>query len=360
MKILIIYATAGAGHRMAAEALNQGFQGSGYDVHLVDALDHTSRFYKRMYSQSYTFLITHLSWLWGFFFQLIDLPWLQPAVRAWRRLYNHLNGRALERFLVEQDFDYIFSTHFFPNEVMAHLKRRERISATLVCCVTDFDVHRIWLAEGIDHYTVASAWTRDKIVGLGVEPSCVHICGIPTHPKFSVPKDLGAIRAKLALKPDTFTVLVATGSFGIGPIAEILQKLSQFQVLVVCGHNRALFESLSRRNKGLAKIYGLVNNMEELMAVADLMITKPGGLSISEALVTGLPMVFFNAIPGQETNNIKVLKTYGVGISGCSVDAMAAIIMKLKGSPAELKDAKERSRSLGRPAAVAEITALAR
>ena len=99
--------------------------------------------------------------------------------------------------------------------------------------------------------------------------------------------------------------------------------------------------------------------MHELMAVSDVMITKPGGLSISEALVIGLPLVFFNAIPGQETNNIKVLNEYGVGISGCSIEEMAQVLNRLKGSAEELKNAKEKARSLGKPAAVKDIIALA-
>ena len=110
----------------------------------------------------------------------------------------------------------------------------------------------------------------------------------------------------MGLQPDLFTVLVATGSFGIGPIEGIIDVLKGFQVIVVCGHNRDLFRKLSGKYCALVKVLGLVDNMHELMAVSDAMVTKPGGLSICEALVSQLPLIFFNAIPGQEIGNIKV------------------------------------------------------
>ena len=106
------------------------------------------------------------------------------------------------------------------------------------------------------------------------------------------------------------------------------------------------------------KVYGFVDNMDELMAVSDAMITKPGGLSISEALVIGLPLIFFNAIPGQEENNVRVLAVYGVGVSGCPVSEMAHILKNFQMSSEDLSEARLRSRNLGRPNAAKDILAL--
>ena len=108
------------------------------------------------------------------------------------------------------------------------------------------------------------------------------------------------------------TVLIATGSFGMGPIEQLINLLSGYQLLIVCGQNHVLYEHLNVSQARSVHVLGLVDNMDELMSVADVMVTKPGGLSISEALVKKLPMIFFSAIPGQEANNIKVLKTYEV------------------------------------------------
>ena len=129
-------------------------------------------------------------------------------------------------------------------------------------------------------------------------------------------------------------------------------------MIVVCGYNQAVYEKLSRQSFGLVKVCALVHNMDELMAASDCMITKPGGLSISEALVNGLPLIFFNAIPGQETHNIQVLKRYGIGKSGCTIAEMAGRLQELKSSPELLCEARQNAQRLARPGSVKEILSL--
>ncbi len=360
MKILIVYATAGAGHRKAAEAIYHGFKASACsdDVVLVDSLDYANPFFRKSYSGVYTFLISYMSALWGFFFALLDIPFLRPAVRALRRVYNFINARPFEAYLQKEHFDYIISTHFLGNEVAAALKRAGKIRPAIIGVVTDFDVHSIWLADGIDCYAVASEWTREKIISMGVPKEKVAVTGIPTHENFSRKKDIAQLRTKMNMKQDRFTVLIATGSFGIGPIEAILEEIKDFQVAVICGHNKNLYNRLKNRASDTIKVFGLVNNMDEMMGLSDIMITKPGGLSISEALVSNLPMIFFNAIPGQESNNVKVLASYGVGLSGCSISQMHEELKRLESSPDEFAQLKQRIKALARPDAVKAIMAL--
>ncbi|HQP10615.1 MAG TPA: hypothetical protein PKV41_04455, partial [Candidatus Omnitrophota bacterium] len=195
MKILIVHASAGAGHFKAAEAIYKGIkQSASHDVVLVDALDHASFLFKKFYKQSYFFLIAKIPSVWGFFFWILDLAWLQPLVRASRRIQNALNMGKLHQLMTEGCFDYIVMTHFMPTEIAAALKRSGRISSKLITVVTDFDVHRIWLADGIDTYTVASAWTKEKLKKIGVPESDIFVSGIPTDKKFSGPFDLAALR----------------------------------------------------------------------------------------------------------------------------------------------------------------------
>ena len=356
MKILIIHASAGAGHTKAAEALyNAVPKSTDIEALIVDALDYASPFYKKNYQKIYAVLVTKFPWAWGFFFWLVDLKFLRWTVRCLRRLVNHFNSKQLEHFLKTEQFDWVFSTHFFSNEVVAALKRKGVIYPKIVSVVTDFDVHSIWLAEGIDYYTAACDLTKKKLLSLGIPEGKILVSGIPTDKRFSQKKDKARLRRDLGLPENIFTVLVATGSFGIGPIEEIIQTLEGFQTVVVCGHNKALYERLSRQSFQLAKVCPLVNNMDELMAASDCLITKPGGLSISEALVSSLPLIFFNAIPGQETHNIQVLKHYGIGISGCSIAEMAAQLKKLSCSPELLREAQQNTRRLAKPGSVIEI-----
>ena len=162
----------------------------------------------------------------------------------------------------------------------------------------------------------------------------------------------------MGLQEDIFTVLIATGSFGIGPIETIIDALKEFQVIVICGHNKGLYRKLSAKHHKLVHVFGLVDNMHELMAVSDAMVTKPGGLSIAEALVSQLPLIFFNAIPGQETGNIKVLKTYGIGISDCSTGQIGDVLRKMESSRDAFLTVLKKTKALARPFAVRDIISL--
>ena len=359
MKILIIYAAAGAGHKKAAEALFHYLkENTSHEIVFADVLDYTQPLYKKNYEKTYVFCVTKAPWLWGFFFALTDCAFCRPFVRFFRRAANSVNAKLFEEFLVKEQFDAVFSTHFFPNEVISYLKKKGLIRSKLVSIVTDFDVHSMWMASGVDCYTAASLYTKEKLIHLGVAPEKVFTTGIPTHAKFSAPVDKRELCNKLGIKENLFTVLIATGSFGIGPIEELVGGLSTFQLLVVCGNNKTLFKELSVRQNELLKVYGLVDNMDELMSVVDVMITKPGGLSISEAMVKNLPLIFFSAIPGQETSNIKVLKSYGIGAWTPSVAEIIKEVENLNTSAKTLQNAKENTRRLAKPAACRDIASL--
>lgn len=359
MKILVIHAAAGAGHQKAAEALYQGLiKYTPHEAVCVDALDYTSPGFKRNYQGTYFFLISRIPAIWSFLFRLFDQPCLQMLVRRCRRLYNAWNARPLEEFLKREQFDEIFSTQFLSTEVAAALKRQGKIRSRLITVITDFDVHRIWLAEGVDCYTAASDWTREKLKRLGIPEEKICVTGIPVAESFASAQDIGQLKKKLGLRENIFTVLMATGSFGIGPLEELVASLKDVQVIVICGNNQKLFEKLSLRNTPLVKILGLVDNMHEWMAVSDVMVTKPGGLSISEALVSQLPLIFFHPIPGQETHNIQVLKEYGIGLTALETEEIAAGVEVFRTTKDLHSTAVKRTKVLAKPDAVKEIIKL--
>lgn len=325
---------------------------------LIDALDYTSPFYKRLYQKTYSLLISKIPWLWGFVFQITDIGFLRGIITLLRRMFNSINAKVLTKYLQRENFDYIFSTHFFPNEVASFLKQKNQIKSKLISIITDFDVHSIWLEKAVNRYTVACEYTKQRLLGLGIPEENISVFGIPTHRKFSSELDQDEIRKRLNIKKDIFTVLVATGSFGIGPIEEMIEALKDYQILVVCGHNKNLFLRLHQKETEHLVVYGLVDNMHELMAVSDCMITKPGGLSISEALVSQLPLIFFHTIPGQETNNIRILKKYGVGITETNIHEMALQVNKLNSCQNEMIAAQKAMQTLARPHATDDLIAL--
>jgi len=356
MKILVIHATAGAGHKKAAEAIFHGLKAKGNnEAILVDALDYTNPFFKKSYPWFYSFIVTRLPWVWGFLFGLLDLSWMQPLVRIVRRLYNGFNAGALQAFLIQEQFDCVITTQFLSAEVCAYLKRTGKIKSKVICVVTDFDVHHIWVNNGIDIYTAACEYTRNKLTALGVSPEKIYATGIPTDAKFAVKPDLAALKKKLGLQEGSMTILIATGSFGMGPIEELMQLLGNYQLLIVCGHNKELYERLKPKAPKNTHVLGLVDNMDELMSVSDVMVTKPGGLSIAEALVKKLPMIFFSAIPGQETNNIKVLSSYEVSQGQSSLPQIAETIHEWNANPKDLDALRLRMNELSKPNAVDDI-----
>jgi processive 1,2-diacylglycerol beta-glucosyltransferase len=357
MKILVIHATAGAGHKKAAEAIFHGLKAGGFDARLADALDYTNPFFKKSYPWFYSFIVTRLSWAWGFFFAVLDIPWMQPLVHLVRRLYNGFNAQVLEKFLIQEQFDCVITTQFLSAEVCAYLKRTGKIKSKIICVVTDFDVHRIWVNKGIDVYTGACEYTKNKLMSLGVPPEKVFTTGIPTDAKFSQNPDIPALKKKFGLH-DGMTILIATGSFGMGPIEELMKLLEKYQLLIVCGHNKELYGRLKPLANKDAHVLGLVDNMDELMSVSNVMVTKPGGLSIAEALVKKLPMIFFSAIPGQETNNIKVLSSYEVTPGQSTLPQIAETVHEWDANPKDLDALRLRMNELSKPNAVSDIIAL--
>ncbi len=360
MQILVTHASAGAGHRKAAEALAAVLrERSDVEVVLVDALDHTPPFYKKVYVRFYAFLVSRCPAVWGGVFRLLEMRGMRPLLRALRACERRLFAGQLVRFLEEGRFDAVVATHFLPAAAAARLKRRGRIPSRLITVVTDYDVHPIWTAAGVDHYAVACDRTRDRLSRQGVAFDRIAVTGIPTSPAFGGPHDVSRIEERLGLRPGRFTALVATGSFGLGAIEAIVRALPGCRILVVCGWNQALYERLRRDAPPNVAPFAMVDNMDELMAVSDVMITKPGGLSISEALVSRLPMIFFHAIPGQEEHNIRVLARYGVGSVARSPEQVAAIVRNFREDPRLLDEERDRMAALARPGAAHRIAALA-
>jgi processive 1,2-diacylglycerol beta-glucosyltransferase len=356
-RILILHATAGAGHRKAAEAVYNGLKSRGVpDIRIVDALDHTNAFFKKAYPAGYEFIVGKLPKLWAVFFELTHQEWIQPLFQGGRRIYNGVNSGPLVDYVIKGGFDTIVTAHFLSTEVVAHLRASGQLPNTrLVTIVTDYDVHRIWLSKGVDLYLVACDHTRRRLQALGVPAEKIAVTGIPVDEKFTIARDRGEVRAKLGVRPDAFTVLLSTSSFGFGPIEELAALLGDVQLMIITGNNKDLFNRLKARANPLHHVYGFVDNMEELMAASDVMITKPGGLSITEALANELPLIFFSAIPGQEAGNVEVLKSHGIGMSGASLPEIAAAIREFALSPEKLAAARAASRALACPKSVEAI-----
>jgi processive 1,2-diacylglycerol beta-glucosyltransferase len=350
-KILILYASAGAGHKKAAEALADAAQSQGKDVVSRDIVDFMPSLTRWCYTKGYTLAITKFLWFWGLLYKAFDAPWLSLMNVRLRKFVNAIVCHKLIKYLKDEKPKVVISTHFLASEAVSYLKEKHPFKASLTTVVTDFGVHNFWIAPRTDLYCCASQESRQALLRRGIEDERIKVTGIPLHQKFRGYRDREEVCQKLNIKSDCFTVLIATGRFGAGPIEKALAmfKEDQIQFLVVCGHNAKLYNSLQSKNFAFVRLFGFVENMEELMAVSHLMLTKAGGLTVTEALNTGLPMIFFFLVPGQEMINAKILETAGAGSIVTSLKGLRETILRFRENAGYLASFKEKALSLAKP-----------
>jgi len=352
MKIIIVYSSAGTGHQRAAESLYNCLKENcpKTEIQLIDTLGKTNIVFKRIYTYGYKFLVHYATWLWQISFWITYIKFLRKINKFSTFIIHRLNTGDFSKFLIEESPDYIISTHFLPSEVSAYLKRGKLIKSKIFTVITDFGVHPTWIWPGTDLYIVASDYTKEQLINQGVNKEIIKILGIPVDSLFLAKYKKEEILRKLYLKENIFTVLILTGAFGIGPIEKIVDLLhNDAQILVVCARNKNLFLKLRNKNYPQVKVLGYVDNVAEVMAVSDIIITKPGGLTISELLAMELVPVFISAIPGQETENARILEKCGIGVSAKNLRDVKDIILDFKEHPEKINEIKENIKKIKKP-----------
>jgi len=358
MKIIITYVSAGSGHRRAAEAIYNYFKENcpGHEVKLVDALKKDNPIFRGIYCGGYSFLVNHALWLWYFCFWSTSFRALRPLTRTFNFFSNRINAKNFFNYLIRENPEFIISTHFLPSETAIYLKAAKKINSKLVTVITDFGIHPFWVLNGTDMYIVASEFSKKELISKGARREIIKDLGIPIDTKFSNQYDKNALCAKLGITPDKFTLLISTGSAGIGQIEEIVGLLyKEVQIIVVCANNKILYTTLKNKSYPGVAVFGFIENMQELMAVSDMIITKPGGMTISESLAMGLFPIFITAIPGQETENAKVLTQNSIGLNLKDALLVKEAVLDFRDHPDKLKNAKIKIDELKRPFAVKEL-----
>jgi processive 1,2-diacylglycerol beta-glucosyltransferase len=364
-KVLILSASAGAGHMRAADAVEHAFEltGAASEVEHIDTLQYTNKLFRHLYSKAYIDLVNKSPELLGWFYDHLDKPWKNER----RRLaLDKLNTRPFVKMLQAYRPDITVCTHFLPAEIISWLKAKKRINTRQAIVVTDFDVHAMWLCHHYEQYFVALDETREHLVRLGIPAEKVTTSGIPIDPVFAEPKDKLEMRAKHGLKPDVTTVLVSAGGFGVGPIEHMLESLAGMkhpaQIVALCGRNAELKSKLESAAARLPRSHhvainpvGFTTEMDEYMSAADILLGKPGGLTTSEALAKGLVFVIVNPIPGQEERNSDHLLESGVAIRCNNLPVLAYKLDRLLDDPARFASMQAGARRLARPDAARDI-----
>lgn len=368
MRILIATVTAGGGHIAAAAALEEAWRAlrPGDTVERLDLIKFFSPLHKKVHEDGYVKLVERAPELWGMLFGKTDNPRVVRRLGRLRRAFPSNSRNKFIRHLKHFKPDAVLCTHFLPFETLGLLKPSEdgRPSENwqqpfVASIVTDFEAHALWMDTCVDLYCVAAEETKSRLVARGAPTDDVIATGIPIAAKFLSKPDPRAIRKQYGLRDDQPVLLVLGGGFGMGPVAEILTELDkvpgQFQTLVVTGRNEALRQKLAAQTRQHpTHVLGFSTNMHELMAVADLIITKPGGLTTSEALALGKPLFILNPIPGQEAANSDFLLERGAAAKVNRVEDLPYRIEKLLGSK-KLAAMAKAAKSLGRPTSAAAV-----
>jgi processive 1,2-diacylglycerol beta-glucosyltransferase len=362
MRILIATITAGGGHLAAASALEEAWRAARPDdvLERIDLLKFFSPLHRKIHSDGYLALVERAPEIWGMVFAKTDNPKVARVMNKLKRAFPSSSRQKFERHVKHFKPDVVLCTHYLPLELLGHRRvDKGGHKPMTVSVITDFEAHALWMDSCVDLYCVAAEETKARLVARGATAENIVATGIPIAAKFSSKVDVKAVRKNYGLRDDLRVMLVLSGGFGMGPVAEILEQLdkvpNEFQTVVVTGRNEELRRDLAAQDrKHPTHVLGFASNMHELMAISDLVITKPGGLTSSEALAMGKPLYILNPIPGQEAANSDFLLERGAAGKVNRVEDLPYRIEQLLGSK-KLTQMAVAAKGLGRPQAAASV-----
>ena len=363
-KALLMYISINSGHHKAALALEKALEilDPSVEVLSINSLNYTNPLVEKVINKTYMGVIKNRPEVWEY---LYDNPKVFRNISKLRDLIHRFNSGKLKTLLDDFKPDVIACTQAFPCGIVADYKASFGLDIPLMGVLTDCAPHSYWVFDSVDYYVVHSEATMNKLIENGISRERIRIFGIPIDPKFANKLNTGSIMTKLGIDKSIPTILIMGGGQGLGPIAEMvfsLNKISRpIQMLIVAGTNGRLFnwlESRSRNFRMRSFIFGYASNIDELMSVATLIITKPGGLTISEAMSKSLPMVIIRPIPGQEAKNTEYLLKEGVAIKADSPRDAGILTEALLNQPAKLEQMRQNARRIAKPNSAIEIAKL--
>ncbi|MCI3927217.1 glycosyltransferase [Paenibacillus sp. TRM 82003] len=314
-KVLVLYASYGDGHIQVSRALKEQFETQGCDVALVDlfaeAYPKINELTKYLYIKSYTLFPR----LYGWSYYSTREMQTDTMFSTW---FHSWGISKLKQVLAREKPDAVVNT--FPMLAMPELRKKTGVTVPIFNVITDYVLHWRWLHPLVDRYYVATGDLAAEIVATGVPAHRVRATGIPLKAAFQPLERSKALYESHGLDPDKKTVLIMAGSYGVlqglKKACDSLSALPGVQLIVVCGKNASLYETM-RDHIGESeniRLFGFVQQMHELMSLADTMVTKPGGITLTEAIQCGLPVVLLRPVPGQERDNAEYLAGKGAAL----------------------------------------------
>lgn len=363
-RIILMYISEISGHHSATLAIENALRQLSPEAEIlnINAFNYTNPVSERIINRLYMGVIKITPGIWRY---LYDNPGIVRRLNGIKDAIHKFNSPKLKKLFESFSPEVIACTQAFPCGMAADFKKTYGSRIPLVAVLTDYVPHSYWIYDDINYYITPSDEVSLRLIHKGVPREKIRSLGIPFDPKFTRPVIREDVTAALGLDADLPTVLIMGGGQGLGPIKTVVGSLEKikkdFQEIIVTGVNRRLYNSLSRQIKRCKKktlLYGYVNNIDELMAVSDIIITKPGGVTTAEALGNSIPMIIINPIPGQEANNTAYLIEKGAAVEVARADDINLAVDDLLSHPDKLMRLKESAARIGKPNASIDIARL--
>jgi 1,2-diacylglycerol 3-beta-galactosyltransferase len=361
-RVLFLFSDTGGGHRSAAEAVIEALELEApgcFDVQLIDVFKQYAPPPLNLAPAAYPGMV-RVPQMWGFGYRMTNGQRRARAITgaAWPYV-----RRAARRLAREQKADLIVSVH--PAMITAVLKGYGSRRPPFFTVVTDLvTTHALWYDPGVDLTMVPTEAARQRALACGLDPARIHVVGLPVAQRFCRPVgDRSALRAELGWPTDLPVVLVMGGGEGMGPLFETATAIAApggtFALAVICGRNRRLKQDLEAQDWRIpTRLYGFERRIPQMMQAADLLVTKAGPGTITEAINAGLPIVLYSRLPGQEDGNVAYVVEEGVGTWAPGPDRAAASVHRWLRDPRTLQQAAAACRRIARPSAATEIARL--
>lgn len=335
MKILILSITAGQGHHQTGKAIGEYFEKRGHEAIQMDCYEYLSPILKEAVSSGYLVSTKYSPGLYGKVYGIAEdyeeIDFSSKIVKG----ANHILYRKLKKYILELSPDAIICTHVFAAILMTYVKRKAVHTPTFGI-ITDFRLHPYWENTNIDYYVTANEFLDYSLIKKGISREKILPFGIPITEIFSSSLSKEEARKILGFENNT-TLVIMGGSMGYGNIIKNLGRIDDlqlpFQIVTVCGNNTRLYEDIEQM-KFAHKVYNFnyTNKVGLLMDASDCIITKPGGLTVSEALAKKLPMILTKPIPGQEERNMDFLLNFGVAMKVSPKMPVDEVVSQIIGS----------------------------
>jgi len=361
-KVLIVYATGGMGHVTAAKAVEEAFKNKYPEVEVkrVDVIDYAAKLYKKVFVDGYNYVSAKKPELWGWLYRTFNKKSSQKLPTALSKLA--IEGNFIP-FIKEFNPDFIVSTHPLPMILVSSSKRKDIIDILSSMVVTDFGCHSFWVDPEVNYYFVATQDVAKCLQNYDAVPNKMVVTGIPIELKFSQNFSKPELMKKFGLDPNLFTMLIVGGQFTFAALQKVIggvQKANKdkVQFLVVAGRDKELKTAIENSNldgDSNTKVFGFIDNMHELMMVSDVIFSKAGGLTVSECMAKGLPMIINKVIPGQEEDNVNYLVSKGAAVKVSNFSEVAGVVNELLNNPEKISAMKEAAKKIGKPNSATDL-----